>query len=377
MYEIPTADRIKFLNDEYIPVKFYSTSSTFDHNGIIDEIIVTNGGSGYSLTPTAIILGDGNGATAEVVVESGVITDINVTNAGSGYSFAVIQILDSTGSGATAETVLRATDLPITINQDVASHAISTAGTINFVTINNQGEGYPLIGTSIVVEGDGTGATINPVIVDGKIIGVEIADNGKDYTYATILVVVSPEADQPTILAELTPVVEVQGGHGSNIPQELLATTVGITVNIEDMLDDFFLNNDFSQIGLISNIKNYVGTETFSLATGNNCYVISVTEEQYADYVLDDVITSDIGGKFTVINKKENDGNFYIFLLSEIDLISSTSELSKDSGTLGTPLTLTQPEINVKTGNILYVRNVSPVVRQTGQVEQLKLYFTF
>ncbi len=378
MYEVPQADRIKFLNDDFIPIKFFSTSSTFDHNAILDQIVVTNGGSGYSATPTILILGDGEGATAEVEVTSGVITGINITNFGGGYSFALVQILDSTGTGATAEAVLRTTDLPITINQDVASYAISTAGQINFVNIINGGEGYPQGGTTIVVEGDGTGAILNPVIsADGEITQIQILDSGRNYTYATITIEVSEDFDPPTTEAELTPVIEVQGGHGSNIPQELLATTVGISVNIEDMLEDFFIGNDFSQVGLISNIKNFIETETFSLATGNNCYVIEVTDA--GSYDLDDIITTDTGGKYTVINKKTIDSLDYIYLLPEIDSITESSVLSKDSGTLDPIVSdsLVEPEINVKSGNILYVKNVSPITRQAGQVEQLKLYFSF
>lgn len=375
MYEVPQADRIKFLNDDYIPVKFFSTSTTFDHNGILDEIVVTNGGSGYSSSPTVIVLGDGVGATAEAVVTSGAITDINVTNSGYGYSFALIQVIDSTGTSATAEAVLRSSDLPITINQDVAAHAISTAGSIYFINVETEGEGYPQGLTTIRIEGDGTGASATPVIdTEGKIKSVVVTDTGKDYTYATIYVDVSEDVDPPTAIASLIPVIEPQGGHGSNVPQELLATTVGISVNIEDILGDFFLGNDFTQVGLISNIQNFIKTQTFSLATGNNCYVVEVSDIE--DYNYDDVILTSTGGRYIVINKKTIGTDSFVYLLPEVDSITGT--LTKESaGSLDAFISVTQPEISTKAGNILYVKNVDPVTRQEGQTEQLKLYFTF
>jgi hypothetical protein len=56
-------------------------------DGVIDEIIITNNGSGYMAAPHVQIVGDGAGATAEAVwdPETGAVTDIIITNGGSGY----------------------------------------------------------------------------------------------------------------------------------------------------------------------------------------------------------------------------------------------------------------------------------------------------
>jgi len=51
--------------------------------------------------------------------------------------------------------------------------------------------------------------------------------------------------------AALKATVSPQGGHGSNIPQELFATTLGISVNVEDFLTDFFLDNDLDNMVLL------------------------------------------------------------------------------------------------------------------------------
>jgi len=368
MYEVPAAERIRFLTDDFIPVRFYATSTTFDHNGIVDEIILgTERGSGYVTPPTVLILGDGQGATATASLSGGEISSVTVTNAGQGYTFAVVQFLGGGGSGAVAEASLRSSDLPITVNQDVASYAISAGGGINFIEVVNGGTGYLAATTEIEIKGDGTGAEAAASVVNGVVTSVTITDRGKGYTYVE-LVVTGAGAN-----ASLRAVIEPQGGHGSNLPQELFARVVAISVNIEDVLSDFFLDNDFRQIGLVKNIKNFNETEIFSASTGNACYVVEVPSVN--QYSVDDVVLTNTGGEYVVVNKTATT----IFLLAIIDSISASSVLNNETTGVGA-LSITSidvPEISTKTGDVIYVRNIAPVTRQVGQVEQIKLYFSF
>lgn len=64
-----------------VPAIAYATTE----NGVVTEITVTNGGSGYLAPPKINIIGDGSGATAEATVSGGIVTGITVTNGGSGY----------------------------------------------------------------------------------------------------------------------------------------------------------------------------------------------------------------------------------------------------------------------------------------------------
>ena len=56
-------------------------------DGIVTDVTIQNGGSGYIAPPRIDFIGDGSGATAQAVWNSstGAITDIIVTNGGSGY----------------------------------------------------------------------------------------------------------------------------------------------------------------------------------------------------------------------------------------------------------------------------------------------------
>ena len=79
----------------------------------ISTITVDDGGSGYTSSPTITITAPdspggtvtfptGNQATAVATVIGGVITDIQVTDGGSGYFQPQVTITDSTGTGAEA-----------------------------------------------------------------------------------------------------------------------------------------------------------------------------------------------------------------------------------------------------------------------------------
>jgi hypothetical protein len=63
-----------------------------------------------------------------------------------------------------------------------------SAGQIVSKVILNPGTGYVQASTSIVVEGDGTGAVLTPVVSNGQIVQVIVNNPGSGYTYANLTV---------------------------------------------------------------------------------------------------------------------------------------------------------------------------------------------
>ena len=367
LYEVPTADRTKFLNDDFIPIKFYGTSTRFDHNGTIGEVICDAGGTGYTSSVNILIIGDGVGAEATATVDTGVITSIAVTNSGSGYSFAFVLII-GTGSGALASTIIETTDLPNVINQNVAGYAVATSGQIDVISITTGGTNYLTATTTVAIQGDGSGATASVVATAGVITAVTITHRGSGYTFANVLI--SGDGTGATLKATVSP----QGGHGSNIPQELFATTLGVSVNVEDFLTDFFLDNDFRQYGVIKNIRDYSNETLFNSNTGNACHVITVPDG--TKYQLDDAISSDNNGSFIVSYVSGNT----VYLLPVINSILTTNTLLTNATHAASGLTLTAataPEIGQKTGDVIYLNNIASLARQIEQTETIKLYINF
>jgi hypothetical protein len=368
LYEVPVGDRAKFLTSEYIPVRFIATSSTFDHNGVVSSLSIQSAGTGYTSAPTVTILGDGVGATATATVVAGGVNSLTVTNGGEGYSFALVSFSNGGGTGATATASLSSSDVPNPINIDVAANASVKNGSIEFVNVVSGGTGYSS-STTIAVEGDGSGLEVIPIISSGAITGVSVTNPGIGYTFATLTPTVG-------VGAILQPVIPPQGGHGSDIPKELLSHVVGITTYIDDVAEDFFLDNNFRQFGLIKNIKKYGTTSIFSDNTGNGAYVVTVPNG--APYAVDNIITTAAGGQFIVTYK--DDTTLYLLPIIDDKTITAGSIVLNETTPAGSLLTLSSviaPEIDRNTGDIVYVQNVSPISRQKEQVEKIKLYFSF
>ena len=72
----------------------------------LEGITITNGGFGYTTTPTVEIIGDGTGAAAYATIVNGKVAKITVTSRGIGYTSASIRIVGGGGSIATALPVL-------------------------------------------------------------------------------------------------------------------------------------------------------------------------------------------------------------------------------------------------------------------------------
>jgi hypothetical protein len=128
MYTISASETIKFVTNDFIPVKTLGAQTEIDGtgsngamgsaatddgsgqwdvensavDGAIYHVRVDAGGSGYTDgTYTSVAIdGDGSGGECTVVVDSGVVSYVTVTTVGSGYKRASIDIAGITGIGS-------------------------------------------------------------------------------------------------------------------------------------------------------------------------------------------------------------------------------------------------------------------------------------
>lgn len=109
MYTIDTSLSLRFMDKLWMPVIIGANTPnplmTAAGAGSLDVMNVTEGGSGYDPTNSAItitITGDGTGAVGVANVQGGLIDDIIVTNPGTNYTYSDITITSESGSGAQA-----------------------------------------------------------------------------------------------------------------------------------------------------------------------------------------------------------------------------------------------------------------------------------
>lgn len=119
MYTLTVSDRVRFMTDAWMPVRFL----TFNNGstqwqvqqaaipGGLNSILVLTGGTGYSNVSnlSVTITGDGTGASAVANLTGNSVSSIRMVSPGSGYTFcnAAIQDVSFTpGTGATLSVII-------------------------------------------------------------------------------------------------------------------------------------------------------------------------------------------------------------------------------------------------------------------------------
>ena len=373
MFQISASDQNKFLDADFIPVRKLTGNPTHDVTGEVDSITITAGGTGYTSVPTVVIQGDGDGlAAGTATISGGAVTGVTITASGSGYSFAFITFSGGGGSGAAGSVNLGDADALPALQSAVEGAAVS--GTLDRVIVTTAGQDYAENDVQVTVTGDGTGAEASAKVnaATGAITSVRVTNPGSGYSYAEIAIV---NTSAPGTGATARAIVSPQGGHGSNAPRELFANNLGVTVSFADNDNrDLILGNDFRQIALIKNIKTPAGV-VYTTNTATACHIINVAS--VASYAVDDIITTDDGGSFTVIQIDSTNKNIY--LTSTIPLITTNSVLTNTTQNISNLSinSITEPEVDNATGEVIYLDNRSPVIRSADQVEQIKALIRF
>lgn len=199
------------------------SSVTLD--GLVREIIVTDGGSGYITPPSVTISGGGgSGAAGYAAVSGGNVNRIYLTNLGRGYS-SIPTVLVGTSWIANTITTLNqqlffsdrlytvtlgsgnaSTFLGSVAPTHTSGNVLSGNATLTFAgnaasasALLKFGSGYTRA-PNVTVSGNGSNAEVDlqvqlseafliPNIVDGKIVSVTVENGGVDFSEARLLVV--------------------------------------------------------------------------------------------------------------------------------------------------------------------------------------------
>lgn len=106
MYSVSTADQLKFLTKNWMPVSIDTAVSELAKDGSIDEILLFGGGTEYTFDARVVIDGDGANAFITPKNRVGVIYGFNYINTGTEYRYANAYITDSTGKYANIRAII-------------------------------------------------------------------------------------------------------------------------------------------------------------------------------------------------------------------------------------------------------------------------------
>ena len=305
---------------------------------------------------------------------------------------------------------------------------------IKKIFIKNEGQGYTTGTRTCNLVGDGSGGTVSVTVNSStKISDVTVTSGGKNYTYALVdLGTTSNNA--PTTYAELIPIIPPSKGHGYNIYEELGADKVLVYARFDDSTKDFPVDTKFAQVGIIKNPTVYDSTgvsttvytqNEFSALSGvaltsitggtpsvgdkiqqthsdgkkSVAYVASYdSETKILKYYRDRSLYFSGGGgtthtDFIGISTFFNSNGLVEFNSStqitstagwsaSVDTtITNTSTITIGNKIINLGSTFTNgfslPEINSKSGDIIYISNRKTVERNLRQKEDIKIILEF
>lgn len=292
---------------------------------------------------------------------------------------------------------------------------------IKKVYIDNAGSGYSA-GT-VDILGDGSGGRVS-ITVDsaGAITGTTVTAGGKGYTFGVVdLGSLQPAGSIPNP-AKLIPIIPPSRGHGYDVYTELGTDKVLIYARFDSSTKDFPVDTQFAQVGILKNPQELSSTSIFTQSNFSSLFAVKLADD-FAG-------TPTIGGEITQTRTDGNVAKGYVASYDSetkvlkyfqdrslyfgndkdqtdyddvttastiYDFESSASTITPFSGSINTTFTgnsvtvgskvvdlgvtftngLASPEINKKTGDVIYIDNRPTVVRDIRQKEDVKIILEF
>jgi hypothetical protein len=267
--------------------------------------------------------------------------------------------------------------IPVPIGTTNPNPLQSDAGTgdIPVINITNRGSGYDPSNAviSIVITGDGTGATATAEMSGNQISDIIVTNPGTNYTYANVAIV-STIGSNATAICSVSPV----SGHAFDPISELGCTKVMVAVEFNASENgNIPIDIDYHQLGIIVNPT----TRQLSPIPANGAIYKTTTDLVVASgqgaYTNDEIVyqgTSLQDAYFTGRVLSFDAGTNTIKLINtEGTLAYNDSVHGTVSGTVRTLLTYSTPNFVTQSGYMIFIENRTGIVRSEDGIEQFKI----
>jgi hypothetical protein len=364
-------------------------------------------------------------------------TDLEPSSAGTSgdgyvwkYLFTVspsdIIKFDSTEYVVVPNNWATSTDTQIVSVRENGNSSSTNPNQIKKVYIADGGSGYSSGVVNIV--GDGTGGRVSvSVDTNGSIISATVAAGGYGYTWGMVDLGSLQPVGNLENPAKLIPIIPPSKGHGYDIYSELGTDKVLVYARFDDSTKDFPTDTKFAQVGIIKNPTTFSSdTAIFTENQYSSLYAVGVTtsisgtpvvgeeikqtradgniakgyvasydsETRILKYFRDRSLYFGNQTDQTDYNTVSADSNVYDFqsnggnIVSENGTFTASVDITLNSNKvtvgnkvidLGVTFTagLANPEINKKTGDIIYIDNRPLVTRDIRQKEDIKIILEF
>lgn len=331
-------------------------------------------GAGYSFSPTVEIT-DGSFTESAIVkiqsvksearlvpiIQDGEIVAVNIVDGGIGYTYAVLGV---TGDGEDAELVANLSIGDINSLQSTIE-LLTVDGQIVNIPIVSSGYGYG--NATVIIDGDGTGATAEAVVNNGRIVKINVTNYGQGYRNARIII------NGNGYGAKARAVLSPYGGFGKQAIKALNARTLMFVSNVFlDTNRGFALDNDYRQVGIIKGLKKYESTLSLTQQLATPCWVLD-SQVDLTNFNTDDIITNANGDRFKIVSKAQRS-----MLVSSLDNAKPSVGNILSLGVSSFIVTaVTAPNVDKYSGDMLFVDNKFAFVPSSEQRVTLRTVIEF
>lgn len=292
------------------------------------------------------------------------------------------------------------TDKYMPVVRDTTVFENSKDGRIDIVQILDGGSYYfrgsnqNLYDANTTITGDGTGASLRYTITSGVITDVNILNGGNNYTIATITLNDPLQNNSIGTDASLRAVISPQKGHGSDPVREIGASSQMISVDFDGDVGGLFKvtndgTDDFRQICILKD-PQFASNANYTQASVIPMYTLIFVSNptQLDGFTHDSTVfvprtsSAEIENAIFTGRVVHFDAGSNILVLN--DVTGSVSEItakfiyqSGDLGRVAKIITVDTPDINIFSGELLYIENRAKITRSLNQTESVKLVVEF
>jgi len=247
--------------------------------------------------------------------------------------------------------------------------------------VDSGGAGYTSTPT-VTVTGNGTKAKANATISGGQVVKVELIDSsgsytlGSGYDYADVAITGGGSPSKP---ASVRAILSTPLGLGGDPRDDLRSN--GIMFNSKPdgtETGDFIVGNDFRQVGLMKNLELPDSDAKFTESTGNGLKKLVFSSVSTA-FTADNTIQGSTSGVQALIDRVDSSNVWYHQTeatgFGNFDSGENVTETDGNgAGVLNASFApYVNPEVDMLSGEVLYIDNRASVTRATDQTEDIKI----
>lgn len=263
------------------------------------------------------------------------------------------------------------------IVEQVGIHDVAVPKQILGYKIINGGTGYTSVPT-LTVKGDGTGAQASATISGGSITRVEVPENAGAYylgtNYNVAYVEVTGGGGTGAIIQ---PIYGPANGLGFDPRVDLRASAIMFhSAPNGDESGNWVIDNDFRRVSLVKNPYQYGTTSLFTAETGTTLKKLNLVSIS-SNFTVDKVIVGSTSNAQAYIVKIDGNDIYYVQnedsgfgVFTDGETVTEINGIGE--GILNSP-SLTNPEVDLLTGDILFIDNRTAVTRSADQEEDIKI----